>query len=79
MPTVPALRRLRQRLALSQADLASRAGVARSTIVSAEQGVNPRPSTIRRLAVALGCEPSDLLDVTAVDQIAGRSEVRMLG
>lgn len=66
MSSVPGLRHYRKRQALSQADLAIRAGVTRSTIISAETGqASPRPSTIRRLAEALGVSPSELQDVAS--------------
>lgn len=62
MPRVPGLRRARQQQALSQLDLAVKAGINRSTVVSAERGqTHPRPSTIRRLAEALGVEVRTLL------------------
>ena len=56
------LREWRRRLALSQADLATLAGVTKSTIVSLERTVppTPRPSTVRKLAKALGIEPHEL-------------------
>jgi DNA-binding XRE family transcriptional regulator len=56
------LRLMRERAALSQRDLARAAGVAEATIRNVEHGDDPRPSTIRKLAAALGVRPSDLMD-----------------
>jgi transcriptional regulator with XRE-family HTH domain len=62
MTPVPRLRDRRIRAALSQRDLAARSGVALSTIAALETGSQgARPSTIRRLAVALKVQPSDLM------------------
>jgi len=57
------LRQIRQRKALSQQDLAQRAGVGEATISRIEQGrVRPRPSTLRKLAAALGVAPEELTE-----------------
>jgi DNA-binding XRE family transcriptional regulator len=54
MPRLTRLRELRQRAALSQADLADKAHVARTTIIRLEQGdPNVQPSTLRKLTRAL--------------------------
>jgi len=56
------LRRLRERQALSQRDLAAKAGVNVTTINHIEQGKQrPNPSTIRKLAGALGVTPEELI------------------
>ena len=55
------LRETRIRSLLSLRELASRADVAQRTIVEAEAGRQvPRPSTIRKLAAALGVEPTEI-------------------
>ena len=52
---------LRKRAPLTQKELAQRARVGIATIKNIEQGrADPRPSTIRALAAALGVEPSVL-------------------
>ena len=57
------LKELRERAVFSQQALAEKAGVARHTISNIETGrVKPRPSIVRRLAGALGCEPSEILE-----------------
>jgi transcriptional regulator with XRE-family HTH domain len=59
----PRLRELRERAALSQEDLAKKAGVARATIADLEANKRPaRPSTRRKLAEALAVEPAELMD-----------------
>ena len=57
------LREVRERLFITQAELADQSGVAESNISRIETGVQqPRPSTVKRLAMALGIEPSELVD-----------------
>jgi transcriptional regulator with XRE-family HTH domain len=56
------LRTWRERKALTQDELAELAGVSRQTVVKLEGGLEPRPPTIRKLAKALGVEPSELMD-----------------
>ncbi len=56
------LRRLRKERALSQQDLERASGVAQHTISALESGKRgARPSTIRKLANALGEEPRELM------------------
>ena len=63
MLKTPRLRELRERAALSQEDLAKKAGVARATIADLEANKRPaRPSTRRKLAEALGVDPAELMD-----------------
>jgi len=57
------LKLLRERKALTQAELAERAGISRITVARLEAGVDePRPATTRKLAAALGVEPEALMD-----------------
>jgi transcriptional regulator with XRE-family HTH domain len=56
------LRQIRERAALTQAELASKAGVTRVSVLRIEGGQPARPSTTRRLARALGVKPSELMD-----------------
>ena len=57
------LRAVRERLALTQEELADKAGVSRLTVSRIESGrVEPYPKTIRRLAEVLDVKPSDLMD-----------------
>ena len=60
------LRRARERGFLSQRELAEKAGVTYVTVWRIENGVTgpARPSTIRRLAAALGIDPAELVDWT---------------
>ena len=55
------LRELRLRAAMTQSELAERAGIARTTIIRLEQG-HPEvlPTTVRKLARALRVKPTDL-------------------
>ena len=61
VPNLVRLRDLRMRAALTQAELAERAGVARTTIIRLEAG-DPKvnPSTLRKLARALHVRPAEL-------------------
>jgi transcriptional regulator with XRE-family HTH domain len=62
-PLKERLREERRRAALTQGELAERAGVGINTIVRIETGeiTEPRVSTLRKLARALGLEARDLL------------------
>lgn len=55
------LRYIRERQGLSQADLAERSGVTQATISNLETGRAARFVTMRKLAEALGVEPSVLV------------------
>jgi transcriptional regulator with XRE-family HTH domain len=60
---LPGLRPARQRLALTQRELASRAGMGQGTVCkleSLQRGAYPK--TLRTLAVALGVTPADLVE-----------------
>ena len=61
MPRVPRLRELRDLNALSQAELAAKAGVSRATIINAEAGADVFHGTVRKIATALDVRPSDLM------------------
>jgi transcriptional regulator with XRE-family HTH domain len=63
-PLKEKLREERRRAALTQGELAERAGVGINTIVRIETGEisEPRVSTLRKLANALRVETRDLLD-----------------
>lgn len=57
------LRFVRERKALSQQDLADRAGLSRVAVARIEAGnAEPYPSTVRKLASALEVEPHELMD-----------------
>ncbi|MBF8265486.1 MAG: transcriptional regulator [Dehalococcoidia bacterium] len=56
------IRRLREMRALSQRDLAALAGISVTTVNRVETGLrHPIPSTVRKLAQALGVSPDKLL------------------
>ena len=56
------LREVRESKLLTQVELAERAGLSEATIVRIEAAQHePRISTIRRLAEALGVEPGELV------------------
>lgn len=63
-PLKEKLRTERRRAALTQEDLAAKAGVGVATIARIEGGEieEPRVSTLRKLAGALGIETRDLLE-----------------
>jgi transcriptional regulator with XRE-family HTH domain len=58
------LLRLRKESFLSQRDLAQKAGVSPTTIMHLETGesADPRLSTVRKVAEALGVDPNSLVD-----------------
>lgn len=57
------LKAVRQRKLLTQQELAAKAGVSRPTVVRIEAGLeDPFPSTIRKLAEALGVDPEALME-----------------
>jgi predicted transcriptional regulator len=58
------MKRLRNERFLSQRDLARKAGVSPTTIMHLETGesVDPRLSTVRKVAEALGVDPNSLVD-----------------
>ena len=58
---VPQLAALRRRVGLSQEELATRSGIARSTITKLEHGANARYTTIDKLAEALQTTRENLI------------------
>ena len=56
------LKGIRERKALTQAELAHRAGINRVTLARIETGAEPYPATVRKLADAPAVEPADLMD-----------------
>lgn len=59
--SMPTLKELRERLFISQEDLANKAKVAKSTINRLENGLEkPKFVTVRKLAQALGVEPGQI-------------------
>jgi transcriptional regulator with XRE-family HTH domain len=60
------LRRVRERAALTQEELARRSGVGRATIAGLETGSRrAQPRTIQRLAGAIGVDPNELVELEA--------------
>jgi len=54
---------MRRRKGLTQTELAALAGVSRITIARLEGAIDePRPTTTRKVATALGVEPEDLME-----------------
>lgn len=62
----PALRRARLAKALTQVELARLAGVNRATVVRLEAGRPASPSSVRRIAGALGVEVAAVATVREV-------------
>ena len=62
------LRDLRKRSLLTQEQLAERSGIGVATIIRVERNqVEPRGSTIRKLAEALSVEPEELVKTSSDD------------
>lgn len=59
---LPGLKRLRILAALSQGELAQKAGIQRGTVNRLENGGEAAMTTVRKLASALACEPRDLIE-----------------
>lgn len=59
---LPGLRRLRTLAALSQGELATKAGVQRQTINRLENGGEAEMPTVRKLAAALDVQPRQLIE-----------------
>ena len=57
------VRRLRQEKFLTMDELSARSGVHVQTIIRVEKGQPAKASTIRKLAKALGVEPSELAEL----------------
>lgn len=77
--TMQRLKNFREAQALSQRDLANVSGVAQATISLIERGDRKvRPSTLRKLAEALGVEPSTLLPEQPEKAAATRPSSRLV-
>ena len=61
MLQIPRLRDWRETRALTQVELAERAGVSPRSVAGYEAGGGARPPTVRKLAKALGVEVTDLM------------------
>jgi transcriptional regulator with XRE-family HTH domain len=62
MAKLTRLKAIRERKALSQEDLAKKAGINRVTLARIETGAEPYPATVRKLAEALGVDPAELME-----------------
>jgi transcriptional regulator with XRE-family HTH domain len=60
MVQIPRLREWREARALTQVELAERAGVSSRSVAGYEAGAGARPPTVRKLASALGVEVAEL-------------------
>lgn len=71
MVTLPRLRIFRERKALSQRELADLAGMTHTQISRIETGLSkPYPTTVRKLAHALGVEPFELMEPIDAKSVA---------
>jgi transcriptional regulator with XRE-family HTH domain len=62
MPKTPNLKRIRNEYPLTVRELAAKSGVSHDAITRIENGHREaRPSTVRKLAQALGVEPRELM------------------
>ena len=71
MAKLTRLRVVRERKAITQAELAQVAGLSRTAVANIEAGRSqPYPSTVRKLATALGVEPAALMEpVQGLDDV----------
>ena len=70
------LREARLRRRMSQQSLADSAGVARVTVSQIELGKSgPRPHIARRLADALGFQPSEIVEFSPTEELDRTMEV----
>lgn len=68
------LRSVRERKYVTQQELAERTGLTEATISRIENGLNqPRISTVRKLADALGVHPDELVDWGGSSQETGKA------
>jgi transcriptional regulator with XRE-family HTH domain len=72
---IPRLREWRERRALTQVELAEKAGVSERSVAGYEAGHGARPPTVRRLAEALGIEVTDLMGDAAHPKVESRSSL----
>ncbi len=64
------LRVVRERLFVTQEELSERTGISRATISRIESNLQePRISTVRKLAGALGVQPEELVDWVGVEVV----------
>ncbi len=69
------LRAVRERLFVTQAELAQRTGIAEATLSRLESGKQrPRISTVRKIADALGVAPEELVDWGAETEPVGQGK-----
>lgn len=70
MDTVGArIKAARERAVYGQAELARAAGITANGLYQIEKGLRePRPATIRKIALALGIEPNSLLTQSQEDE-----------
>jgi transcriptional regulator with XRE-family HTH domain len=72
---IPRLREWRERRALTQVELAERAGVSERSVAGYEAGGGARPPTVRRLAEALDIEVQELRGEIAYPKEPSRSSL----
>lgn len=75
MVQIPRLREWREARALTQVELAERAGVSSRSVAGYEAGTGARPPTVRKLAEALDVEVMDLMGGAARPKEESRSSL----
>jgi transcriptional regulator with XRE-family HTH domain len=69
------VRRLREERFLSPSELAEKAGISRNTLYRIESGqFAAYPKTVRKLAEALGVEPTDLVTMEELRTARGNAQ-----
>lgn len=74
------MRRTRERASLTQEELAKRSGVGRATIAGLEAGSRrAQPSTVQKLAGAMGLDPGQLGELEGVITVRARGTLEAPG
>jgi transcriptional regulator with XRE-family HTH domain len=75
VPLGEQVRRLREERFLSPSELAEKAGISRNTLYRIESGqYTAYPKTVRKIAAALGVQPTDLVSMEELRTARGNAQ-----